>query len=128
MSVEAGIEYLPFELDLQKYKGLGSISFPIMAKVHIPIAKQHSTWIMLHGGLGRQLIKTDLYANPNNYQNFVNPFYTNIVGEVGIHLSAVGYHYQHIRELEYFVRIGGAPDASFMFQTGVKLSFWNRIK
>lgn len=127
LSVEGGIEYLPFALDTDIYKGMGALSIPILAKAQFPILKQKSLWLMLHAGAGVQLLHTDIYARPDVYQNIANPFFTNIVGEVGLHISTVGRKRQHIREVELFFRAGGAPFGAASFTTGLRLTLWNRF-
>ncbi|CAA6817777.1 MAG: Unknown protein [uncultured Aureispira sp.] len=127
VSLEAGMEYLPFAFDTDRYKGLGALSIPVLAKVQFPVAKQKSLWLMLHVGAGAQFLHTDIYARPDAYLNAVNPFFTTIVGEVGLHLSAIGRKRQHIREAELFFRAGGAPLGAASFTTGLRLTFWNRF-
>lgn len=127
ISIEGGIEYLPFALDIDHYKGLGALSIPLMAKVQFPVAKQKSLWLMLHFGAGTQLLHSDIYARPDFYQNTANPFFTSIIGEFGIHISAVGYRKQHLREVEWFVRAGAAPFGTISFNTGLRLTLWNRF-
>lgn len=127
VSIEGGIEYLPLALDIDNYKGLGALSVPMMAKVQFPVAKQKSLWLMLHVGAGAQLLHTDIYARPTIYQNAANPFFTSIIGEFGLHISAVGYRKQHLREVEWFVRAGAAPFGTVSFNTGLRLTLWNRF-
>ena len=127
ISLEGGIEYLPFALDTDIYKGMGALSIPILAKVQFPLAKQKSLWLMLHVGAGAQFLHTDIYARPDAYQNAANPFFTSIVGEVGVHISTVGYKRQHIREVELFFRAGAAPFGTASFNTGLRLTLWNRF-
>lgn len=127
LSVEGGIEYLPFALDTDIYKGMGALSIPILAKAQFPILKQKSLWLMLHAGAGVQLLHTDIYARPDVYSIGFNPFFTTVVGEVGLHISAVGYQRQHIREVELFLRAGAAPFGAVSFTTGLRLTLWNRF-
>ncbi|WMX16702.1 MULTISPECIES: hypothetical protein [unclassified Aureispira] len=127
VSIEGGIEYLPFALDIDHYKGLGALSIPLLAKVQFPVAKQKSLWLMLHFGAGTQLLHTDIYARPSAYQNTYNPFFASIVGETGIHISAVGHKRQHLREVELFFRAGAAPFGTISFSTGLRLTLWNRF-
>jgi hypothetical protein len=127
VSIEGGIEYLPFALDTDIYKGMGALSIPILAKAQFPVAKQKSLWLMLHVGAGAQLLYTDIYARPDVPSIVFNRFFTSIVGEVGVHISAVGYKRQHIREVELFFRAGAAPFGTASFTTGLRLTFWNRF-
>jgi len=127
ISIEGGIEYLPFALDIDNYKGLGALSIPIMAKVQFPVAKQKSLWLMLHFGAGAQLLHTDIYSRPEAYQNASNPFFTSIVGEFGVHISTVGYQRQHLREIELFFRAGAAAFGTVSFNSGLRLTLWNRF-
>lgn len=125
IALESGVEFLPFALDIDNYSGLGAVSFPILAKVQLPVAKQKSLWLMVHAGAGVQFTKTDLYAQPNTTIN--HPFYATIMGEVGFHISAVGYQKQHLREVELFVRAGAAPLGAISVHTGLRVSFLNRF-
>jgi len=127
IGVEGGVEYLPFALDLDGFKGMGTLAFPLTAKVQFPVAKQNSTWLMLHVGLGAHILKTDLYAQPTTYQGFANPFYANIHGEIGLHLSAVGYHRKQQKEIEFFTRVGGGYANSIFVSTGLRITFWNTV-
>lgn len=127
LSIEGGLEFLPFALDIDNYKGLGALSIPILAKAQFPILKQKSLWLMLHVGAGAQLLHTDIYARPDAYQNVANPFFTTIVGELGVHISTVGYQRQHIREVELFLRAGAAPFGAVSVTTGLRLTLWNRF-
>ncbi|MFT5648217.1 MAG: hypothetical protein ACI976_002915 [Aureispira sp.] len=127
LSLEGGIEYLPFALDTDVYKGMGALSIPVLAKIQFPVAKQKSLWLMLHVGAGVQFLHTDIYARPNTVGIGFNRFFTSIVGEVGVHISTVGYKRQHIREVELFFRAGGAPFGTASFNTGLRLTFWNRF-
>jgi hypothetical protein len=127
VSLEGAVEYTPFAIDLDKYKGLGALSIPVMAKVQFPIAKQKSLWLMLHAGTGAQFLKTEIFDRPTNLPNNTNPFFVSIVGEVGIHISAVGLKRQHIREIELFVRMGATPFGTMTFNSGLRLTFWNKI-
>lgn len=127
LSIEAAVEYLPFALNLNNYQGMGAISIPTMAKVQFPIAKQQSLWLMAHVGLGVQFFETDLYDKIRPNTPFGFAFHKSIIGEIGIHVSAVAYKRQHIREIEFFVRAGGLPDGFVTFNTGLRLTFWNKI-
>jgi len=127
IALEGGIEYLPFALDIDNYKGMGALSIPVLAKVQFPVAKQKSLWLMLHFGAGAQFLHTDIYNRPEAYQNASNPFFTSIVGELGVHISAVGYARQHLREVELFFRVGAAPFGTVSFNTGLRLTLWNRF-
>lgn len=127
LSLEGAIEYMPFALDASVYKGLGALSIPILAKTQFPIVKQQSLWLMLHIGAGVQLLHTDIYARPLLYQNTYNPLFAAIVGEIGIHVSAVGYLRQHIREIEFFIRTGAGLLGAVGFNTGLRITFWNRF-
>lgn len=127
VAIEGGIEYLPFALDVDNYSGLGALSIPILSKAQFPVAKQKSLWLMLHAGAGIQFFSTDLYARPDNLSG-LNPFWdASIIGEVGIHISAVGYHKQHIKEIEFFIRAGGFPTNTVSFNTGLRLTLWNKF-
>lgn len=126
-SVEGSVRYLPFEFDMNQYKGLGSLAFPVQANLHFPIAKQNSTWVLLHLGGGLQWLKTDLYARPDAIQKFANPYYYTIYGEIGVHLAAVSKHLDHLREVEIFFQAGAGNDNSLFFSSGMKLSFWNQF-
>ena len=122
LSVEGGVNYLPFALNINQYSGMGSLSFPLIAKIHFPVAKQKSLWAMLHIGIGAQFNRTDLYDRRNNsVQN--NSFFTTIAGELGIHVAAVGFLRRQIRDIEYFIRVGGYEN-SISINTGIRLSFW----
>ena len=127
LSMEAGVEYNPFAFDLERYSGMGALGIPAMAKVYFPVAKQKSLWLMLHGGIGLQFISTNLYNQPSTSQVITNIFYTNIVGEVGIHIAAVGHYRKQIKEIEYFIRFGGGAFNSINLNTGIRLTFWNRL-
>ncbi|BDS12626.1 hypothetical protein [Aureispira anguillae] len=127
LSIESAIEYAPFALDLAHYKGMGALSIPILAKAQFPIAKQQSLWLMLHVGAGAQLSKTELSARPPTHQNVFNPFFTTVIGEVGFHISAVGYRRQHIREVELFIRAGVGALGAVSFNSGLRMTFWNRF-
>jgi hypothetical protein len=128
LSVEGAIEYLPFALDIDNYKGLGALSIPLLAKIQFPVAKQKSLWLMLHFGAGVQLLHSDIYDRPKTYENASNPFFTSFVGEFGLHISAVGYKRQHLREVELFFRAGAAPFGTLSFNTGLRLTLWNRFR
>ena len=106
---------------------MGSLSFPIQANIHFPIAKQHSTWVLLHLGGGIQWTKTDLYARPDAFRSFSNPFYYNLYGEIGLHLGGVSKYLDHLREAEIFFQFGVGQDNSLLFSSGLKVSFWNQL-
>jgi len=127
VAIEGGIEYLPFALDVDNYSGLGALSIPILSKAQFPIAKQKSLWLMLHAGAGLQFFTTDLYARPDNSPSNSSTWEASIIGELGIHITAVGYHKQHLKEIELFVRAGGFPTHTLSFTTGLRLTLWNKF-
>ncbi len=79
LALDGGIEYYPFAIDLDGYRGMGALSIPVLAKVQFPVAKQKSLWLMLHLGAGVQFVKTDLHNRPIDLQNSPNPFFVNII-------------------------------------------------
>jgi hypothetical protein len=127
LTIESGVEYNPFAIDLEHYTGMGALGFPTMAKVYFPVAKQKSLWLMFHGGIGCHMISTNLYNRPLSAQAIANSFYTNIIGELGIHIAAVGHNRKQIKEIEYFIRIGGGAFNSINLNTGIRITFWNRL-
>ena len=124
LSVEGGVDYSPFALNVNKYAGMGALSLPITAKLHFPFAKQKSLWAMLHIGIGAQFNRTELYNRAGNNPSQNNSFFTTIVGEMGIHVAAVGYWRRQMRDIEYFIRVGGFEN-SISINTGIRLTFWN---
>lgn len=125
LSIESGIDYSPFALSVNKYAGMGSLSLPLISKFHFPIAKQKSLWALLHIGIGAQFNQTNLYnRGMNNHHSQNNSFFTTIVGELGIHAAAVGYWRKQLRDIDYFIRVGGFEN-SISINTGIRLTFWN---
>lgn len=126
-SLGSSFEYTPFALGIRHYQGLGALNIPILAKVQFPVAKQQSLWLMLHIGAGVQFQHTNIAARPPAYQDQHNPFFTTIVGEIGIHISAVGYKRQQFRGAEFFIRTGAAPSGAISFNTGLRVHLKNRF-
>lgn len=128
LSVDASVQYLPFAFDTEQFTGMGSLAFPVATKIQFPIAKQNSTWLMMHLGAGVQFVKTDCYARPETLATAPNPFYATYYGEVGFHISAVAYRLQHLREVELFFQAGAGANQNMLFGAGLKLTYWNAIK
>lgn len=126
-SVEGGVEYLPFALDVSNFGGMGVLNFPISAHYHFPIAQQHSTHLYLDIGAGAQFTLSEAYARPDAFRNSPNPFFFSPFVELSINLGAVGYQQQHVRFLRYFIRAGIGPFQTATFSTGLQLHLWSSL-
>lgn len=126
LSLQTELSFLPFALSLQQYSGLGVLEVPTLIKFQLPISRQQSLWTFVHLGAGVQWQAVDLY-DKRPFSTHAQQYMT-WVGEIGFHLSAVAHSKHKIRELEYFVRIGAAPNGAFSANTGLRLCFRNGTK
>ncbi|MGH1336385.1 MAG: hypothetical protein ACRBFS_09680 [Aureispira sp.] len=126
LSVETGINFLPFALSSQQYSGLGILEVPTLIRVQFPLTRQQSLWTFLHLGAGLQWQSVDLYdrASINSHQRQ----YFVWVGEIGWQLAAVAHQQHRIRALEFFVRVGAAPVGATHISIGLCLRFRNGKK
>ena len=123
-SVAAEWEWLPFQLSLRQNLGVGAWRLPLMARVQVPLWKQQSLWVRLSAGLGAQYQRLPWYGLPEGQP--VPPAFWSGVFEMGLHLSAVGFKRQRLREVLVFARVGVGPQRSHSGHIGVRVSFWNR--
>lgn len=125
VSVSAAWEWLPFQLSLRESVGLGAWRLPLMARVQVPLWKQQSLWLRLSAGAGAQYQRLPWYDVPEG--QVVPPAYWSGVGELGLHVTAVGTQRQRLREVLLFVRWGIAARDAQSIHVGLRLSFWNKV-
>lgn len=126
VSLSAEWEWLPFQVSLRHYDGLGAFRLPIMARVQVPMWKQQSLWVRLSVGMGTQWQRLGWYDRPAELPP-TSAFFSGVV-EVGVHLTAVGTHRQRLRELVVFARVGTGPQQAQSLHLGLRISFWNRLR
>ncbi|MCP4442824.1 MAG: hypothetical protein GY810_28295 [Aureispira sp.] len=116
VSLDGKVAFSPFSLDLVKYKGMGSLSFPTLLKVNFdPTGSDGSLKLGVGGGV--QWTMTELYARPKGYRT-KNIFFMSYIGEVSIQIVA-GDEFSG-GAVELFIRGGGAPQGAITFSLGIK--------
>lgn len=129
LSLESGVEFAPFTLDIDKFKGMGSLAIPLLFKVYLPVAKQLSALVSINFAAGAQWTWAELYAVPSEFQNRATSqsSFITYVGELGLSLGAVSEHLRNIRDASFYIRFGGNIHGAMTFNCGLRLGFWNGL-
>ncbi len=122
ISLEAKANFAALSLDVQKYKGMGTLSFPIITKVNIDPTGMDGTFKIGVGG-GVQWTITEIYARPKDYRT-KNSFFISYIGELSIQIitddAPIFQNSDSGPSVELFVRGGGSPKGAIIFSFGVK--------
>lgn len=108
-SLEVSIKYFPFSLDLDRYEGLGAISFPVLANVRFPL----NGFLFVQVGGGIQWNQINIHDRKVQ-QEGGNPFFMTYVGEVGVGAE------ENIFIL-YFLRFGYNPNRATTLDFGLRI-------
>lgn len=132
VSLDGKVAFSPFSLDLVKYKGMGSLSFPVLLKVNFDPngvpggygSKRNTFGYREDSGLnkfgiggGVQWTMTEIYARPKDYRS-TNAFFMTYIGEIS--LQVVMGRKESGGSIEIFARGGGNPYGAVTFSLGIK--------
>lgn len=122
VSAEAQANLGLFGLGLKDYKGLGMVSFPLMAKLNFAglsgLDREGRFGLSIGGGL--QWNKTELYYLKNSFedQGVTRDYFKTYVGEIAYGFGISGFSGQ------VYLRVGVNPDEeSNSFNFGLKYDF-----
>lgn len=113
--IEATCNFSPVALDLHKYKGLGALSFPIIARLNFGamtgMSRDKMLGFSLGGGL--QYNRTELFGLKKSQSLVTRDFFPTYVGELILGGGIGGF------TAGLYLRIGGADGSSFSINTGL---------
>ena len=122
LSLETTANWGVFGLDINDYKGLGVVSFPMLAHINFggltALDKEGKFGFTIGGGI--QYNKTEVYyLNGGDKENGVSrDFFRTYVGEIGYGFGMSGF------TLHGFLRLGYDPDTSAnSFNFGIRYDF-----
>lgn len=109
-TAEASVRYMPFSLDVAGFEGMGSVAFPVIAGVRIPL----NGILFLKVGGGVQWTNINIHQRTPAHQKYDNPFFMTYLGELGLGIEENIF-------LMYFLRFGYHPNQATTFDVGLKL-------
>lgn len=115
ISTEASANIAPLAFDAGQYKGLGALSFPLLAKLNFGALSGFSENKLLGYSIGGgiQFNRTELFGLTNKYNFLERNYFPTYVGEVGIGGGVSG-----LNVILYF-RVGTAAHKAFSFNSGL---------
>jgi hypothetical protein len=115
VALEAGANISPLAFDVSEYKGLGAVSFPLMAKINFGALTGHSSNRLIGYSLGGgvQLNRTELFGLTDNYKELNRRFFSTYVCEVGFGGGVGGFN------AIFYVKIGLNKEEAFSFNSGL---------
>lgn len=115
IALEAAANFAPLSLDLQEYKGLGAIGFPILLKYNYGALSGTSTdkLIGYSAGLGVQMNRTEWFGLSKNYPGLKRTFFRTYVLELAVGGGVGGY------SMYLYTRIGAGADQALSFNIGI---------
>jgi hypothetical protein len=115
IGAEAAVNIGLFNLDLNGYKGLGAMSFPLLLKANFNglsgLSKNKLIGFSIGGGI--QYSKTELFGLSKKYQELDRSFFPTYVGEIGIGGGVSG------SSVVWNTRVGIGKNHAFVFNTGL---------
>jgi len=118
VSIEGTAVFSPFALSVKDFKGLGALSFPVLARLNLgglsALNKEGKPGFSV--GLGYQWTRTELYGLRNKYEDLgvSRNYFRNLVAELGVGYGMGGFAGQ------LFIRYGRDGDArSNVFSIGL---------
>lgn len=122
MSLEAQVSYAPFAFDINDYKGLGAVSFPLVALFNFngvsTTTLNAGTGFSIGGGV--VFSNTELYFLSDEYSNFERAdrqqFFPSYFGEIGLGFGALGF------SGILYGRYGKGPDRSMYMSIGFMIN------
>lgn len=112
--VQASANLAPLALDINEYKGLGAVSFPVMAKLNFGALSGFSskfTGSYLGGGL--QWSRTELFGLNTKHRDVERDLYRSPFGELGL-----GGGFGGLTGV-FYVRVGFGPDKRRVLNIGI---------
>ncbi len=121
VGIEGGLDYMPFSIDLQEYKGLGAVSFPLLLRATQPFAPWAEISPFVGVGIGLQWNRIDLYGRPSGAALGLNNYFKTQVVELSIGL---GRGWQPTTRqtglLAFYARIGKAAEGAHTLNFGLR--------
>ncbi|HMW38618.1 MAG: hypothetical protein K1X68_00320 [Saprospiraceae bacterium] len=114
IGVQASANLAPLALDINEYKGLGAVAFPVMAKLNFGALSGFSskfTGAYLGGGL--QWSRTELFGLNSKHKNVGRDLYSCPFGELGL-----GGGFGGLTGV-FYVRLGFGPDKRRVLNIGI---------
>ncbi|MCP4443349.1 MAG: hypothetical protein GY810_30985 [Aureispira sp.] len=129
LSLEGGGEFAPFTLDINKFKGMGSIAVPALIKCSLPFSKQQSALFAINFGAGAQWTWSEIYAVPTEfkYGPTLNTFFVTYIAEIGLSMGALGENLKRVRDFSFYARLGANVNGAITFNAGLRVGFWNGL-
>ncbi len=114
-SAEASANIAPLAFDAGQYKGLGALSFPLLAKLNFGALSGFSKNKLLGYSIGGgiQFNRTELFGLTKKYNVLERNFFPTYVGELGVGGGVSG-----LNVILYF-RVGAAAQDAFSFNSGL---------
>ncbi|MFN8278888.1 MAG: hypothetical protein U0V49_01245 [Saprospiraceae bacterium] len=114
IGVQASANLAPLALDINEYKGLGAVAFPVMAKLNFGALSGFSSKLTggyLGGGL--QWSRTELFGLNSKHRNVERDLYSCPFGELGL-----GGGFGGLTGV-FYVRLGFGPDKRRVLNIGI---------
>ncbi len=115
IGAEAAVNIGLFNLDLNGYKGLAAMSFPLLLKANFNglsgLSKNKLIGFSIGGGI--QYSKTELFGLTKKYKDLDRSFFPTYVGEIGVGGGVSG------SSVVWNTRVGIGKNHAFVFNTGL---------
>lgn len=118
-SVEAHANIAPLAFDVNQYKGLGAVAFPILGKFNFGAASGFNEDKLIGWSLGGgiQYNKTELFGLTKDYADLEREFFPTYVGETTVNIGIAGF------DVALYLRLGFAENKASTVNTGFALNF-----
>lgn len=116
LTIEGGICYAPFSQDIDRYKGIGALSFPVL--MSLQIHGDYDDWLITIGG-GVQFSRIEYAMNPKDFEGINNPYFMTYVGEISY--GTLNKYYV-FAGLSIFGRLGFGSSQAHTLDIGVRVN------
>lgn len=118
-SLEAQANFAPFSFDVNEYKGLGAVAFPLLGKFNFGAASGFNEDKLLGWSIGGgiQYNRTELFGLTQKFDHIERDFFPTYVGEASVNLGIAGF------DFAFYLRLGFAEDMARSMNIGYSLNF-----
>lgn len=116
IATELGANFGWFTLDINQYKGVGSLAFPAMVKANFGALSGFSKNKLLGYSIGGgiQYSKTELYGLTKKYDHLERKFFPTYIGEIGFGGGISG------MQVSWNTKIGIGPNHGMVIQNSIQ--------
>jgi hypothetical protein len=119
LSLEAPVNLAIFHFDINEFKGLGAVAFPLAAKLNFGSASGFNDVSLLGFSLGGgiQYMNTEIFGTKKEFKDHIETgFYKTYFGEIGLSFGLAGF------DTSLFVRYGKGENEEKSLNVGLVLN------